>query len=391
VFAPTDDAFDKLPDGLLEELLADVEQLTKVLTYHVYEGNVLAADAIALDGETIDMLNGLGVTIDVVDGNVVLNLGKDAEATVIITDIVASNGVIHVIDTVLNPADAPNIVERAQADEDLETLVTALVAADLVDTLSGDGPFTVFAPTDDAFDSLPDGLLEELLADVEQLTKVLTYHVYSGNVLAADAIALDGETIDMLNGLGVTIDVVEGSVVLNLGKDAEATVIITDIVASNGVIHVIDTVLNPADAPNIVERAQANEDLETLVTAVVAADLVDTLSGDGPFTVFAPTDEAFGNLPEGALEALLADTDALTDLLTYHVLSGEVLAADAIALDGQTVTMVNGDDMAIDVVDGNVVLNQGGNREATVIVTDVLASNGVIHIIDAVLDTADAD
>jgi uncharacterized surface protein with fasciclin (FAS1) repeats len=352
---------------------------------------VLAADAIALDGETIDMLNGLGVTIDVVDGNVVLNLGKDAEATVIITDIVASNGVIHVIDTVLNPADAPNIVERAQADEDLETLVTALVAADLVDTLSGDGPFTVFAPTDDAFDSLPDGLLEELLADVEQLTKVLTYHVYSGNVLAADAIALDGETIDMLNGLGVTIDVVEGSVVLNLGKDAEATVIITDIVASNGVIHVIDTVLNPADAPNIVERAQANEDLETLVTAVVAADLVDTLSGDGPFTVFAPTDEAFGNLPEGALEALLADTDALTDLLTYHVLSGEVLAADAIALDGQTVTMVNGDDMAIDVVDGNVVLNQGGNREATVIVTDVLASNGVIHIIDAVLDTADAD
>jgi uncharacterized surface protein with fasciclin (FAS1) repeats len=145
---------------------------------------------------------------------------------------------------------AKNIVEIAEEDGRFTTLIAGLEAADLVDTLSGDGPFTVFAPTDEAFDNLPDGLLDELLADVDQLTNVLTYHVYAGNVLAADAIALDGETIEMLNGLGVTIDVVDGNVVLNLGKDAEATVIITDIVASNGVIHVIDTVLNPADAPS---------------------------------------------------------------------------------------------------------------------------------------------
>jgi uncharacterized surface protein with fasciclin (FAS1) repeats len=289
-----------------------------------------------------------------------------------------------------NPETLPNIVDTLAADSDFTTLVTALEAADLDGALAGDGPFTVFAPTNEAFDALPEGVLDDLLADTDELTKVLTYHVYEGEVLAADAIALDGQTVDMLNGLGMTIDVVDGDVVLNLGKDSEATVIITDILASNGVIHAIDVVLNPADAPNIVERAQANEDLETLVTALVAADLVDTLSGDGPFTVFAPTDEAFDALPEGALDDLLADTEALTDLLTYHVFSGEVLAADAIALDGQTVEMVNGDDMAIDVVDGNVDLNQGGNREATVIVTDVLASNGVIHVINAVLDTDDA-
>lgn len=290
-----------------------------------------------------------------------------------------------------NPETLPNIVETLAADSNFTTLVTALEAADLDDALAGDGPFTVFAPTNEAFDALPEGVLDDLLADTDELTKVLTYHVYEGEVLAADAIALDGQTVDMLNGLGMTIDVVDGDVVLNLGKDSEATVIITDILASNGVIHAIDVVLNPADAPNIVERAQADEDLETLVTAVVAADLVDTLSGDGPFTVFAPTDDAFALLGDAVDELLKPENkDALTDLLTYHVFSGEVLAADAIALDGQTVTMVNGDDMAIDVVDGNVVLNQGGNREATVIVTDVLASNGVIHVIDAVLDTADA-
>ena len=170
----------------------------------------------------------------------------------------------------------------------------------------------------------------------------------------------------------------------------EAMVIITDIRATNGVIHVIDVVLDPADATqDIVDTAVADGRFTTLVTAVTAAGLVDTLKSDGPLTVFAPTDDAFNALPPGTVAALLADIPTLTDILTYHVYDGSVLATDAIALDGMTVDMFNGAGMNIDVVGGNVVLNWNGNREATVIITNVLCSNGTIHVIDAVLDPGD--
>jgi len=285
--------------------------------------------------------------------------------------------------------DVKNIVEKAQGNENLQTLVAALEAADLVEALSGEGPFTVFAPTDAAFAALGDTVTTLLEPEnIDLLTNILTYHVFDGEVLAENAVALDGETVDMLNGLGMSIDVVDGAVILNLGGDREAVVTSTDILASNGVIHVIDAVLNPEDAPNIVERAQASEDLETLVTAVEAADLVEALSGEGPFTVFAPTDDAFALLGDTVNVLLQPENKAiLTNILTYHVYNGEVLEENAVALDGETVDMLNGLGMSIDVVDGAVILNQGdGDREATVVFTDILASNGVIHIIDAVLD-----
>ncbi len=122
-----------------------------------------------------------------------------------------------------------------------------------------------------------------------------------------------------------------------------------------------------------------NNGFNTLVAAVQAAGLVDTLSGEGPFTVFAPTDEAFAALPEGTLDALLADPEALAEILTYHVVSGKVLAADVVGL--TSATSVQGSDIAIEVVDGGVVLNGSAN----VVTTDVEASNGVVHIIDAVI------
>lgn len=143
---------------------------------------------------------------------------------------------------------------------------------------------------------------------------------------------------------------------------------------------------------NIVETAEANGDFTTLVAALQAAGLDDDLQGPGPFTVFAPTDEAFNALPEGTVDFLLLPENSatLTDILTYHVANGSVLAADVIALDGESVGMLNGGSVSIDVVGGTVVLNQGGNRPATVTVTDVICSNGVIHVIDAVLDPADS-
>ncbi len=128
----------------------------------------------------------------------------------------------------------------------------------------------------------------------------------------------------------------------------------------------------------IVDVAVANE-FNTLVAAVQAAGLVETLQGDGPFTVFAPTDEAFAALPEGTLDGLLEDPEALAEILTYHVVAGEVLAEDVVGLDAATT--VQGSDIAIEVVDGGVVLNGSSN----VVATDVKASNGVVHVIDAVI------
>ncbi|MFZ9857645.1 MAG: fasciclin domain-containing protein [Roseiflexaceae bacterium] len=179
--------------------------------------------------------------MSVKDGNVFLN----DNVQVIITDIETSNGVIHVIDTVLLPAaPAADIVDTAIADGRFTTLVAAVQAAGLVDTLKGEGPFTVFAPTDDAFAKLPAGTVEDLLKpeNLETLTNILLYHVVSGKVMAADVVTLDGQSAEtVFAGNSVTISVKDGNVFLN----DNVQVIITDIETSNGVIHVIDTVLLP--------------------------------------------------------------------------------------------------------------------------------------------------
>jgi uncharacterized surface protein with fasciclin (FAS1) repeats len=288
-----------------------------------------------------------------------------------------------------------NIVDTAIADGSFTTLVAALQAAGLDDDLSGAGPFTVFAPTDDAFDLLPPGTVNALLdpANQQTLIDILTYHVIDGDVMAVDAIGLDGTGAAMLNGLMARIDVVNGEVVINLNGNREAVVIITDIETTNGVIHVIDAVLDPGDAvENIIDTAVANGNFTTLVAALEAAGLDEDLAGPGPFTVFAPTDGAFNLLPAGTVDTLLdpANQDTLIDILTYHVYDGSVLSPAAISLDGQSVTMLNGGMMSLDIAASELVLNLGGNRQATVIITDVTCSNGVIHVIDAVLDPADS-
>jgi uncharacterized surface protein with fasciclin (FAS1) repeats len=288
-----------------------------------------------------------------------------------------------------------NIVETAVGNGSFTTLVAALKAAELDDELTGEGPFTVFAPTDDAFAALPDGTVDFLLQPENKgtLINILTYHVFGGEVFAADAVASAGTAVTMLNDLDMRIDVIDGKVILNFKGNRQATVTVTDIVASNGVIHVIDAVLDPGDATSdIVDTAVNNGSFTTLVAALQAADLDDDLTGAGPFTVFAPTDDAFAALPDGTVDFLLQpeNKETLIDILTYHVYDGSVLAADAIALDGTTVAMLNDDSLRFDVMGGKLILNLGGNREATVTITDVLCSNGVIHVIDAVLDPNDA-
>ncbi|TVP84929.1 MAG: fasciclin domain-containing protein, partial [Acholeplasmataceae bacterium] len=300
-----------------------------------------------------------------------------------------SNGVIHVIDGVLLPPaeELGTIVDIAVASDDFTTLVAALTEAELVAALQGEGPFTVFAPTDDAFAALLaelDITASDLLA-FENLSEILLYHVVVGSFTAADVIALtaDGPVeVETLSGAMITISVVDGNVFIN-----DAQVILPDVMASNGVIHVIDGVLLPPaeELGTIVDIAVASDDFTTLVAALTEAELVAALQGEGPFTVFAPTDDAFA--------ALLAELDItasdllafenLSEILLYHVVVGSFTAADVIALtaDGPVeVETLSGAMITISVVDGNVFIN-----DAQVILPDVMASNGVIHVIDGVL------
>ena len=267
------------------------------------------------------------------------------------------------------------IVETAVAAGSFKTLVAAVQAAGLVETLNGAGPFTVFAPTDEAFAKLPAGTLEMLLKpeNKAKLASILTYHVVPGAVKAADVVKL--KTAGTVNGQRVDIKVDGGKVTVD-----GANVVTTDIACSNGVIHVIDTVILPVDG-TIVDVAVKNGSFNTLVAAVKAAGLVETLSGKGPFTVLAPTDAAFAKLPAGTLEMLLKpeNKQQLVDILTYHVVPGVAAYSDAVVKMTEVPTVL-GSSIAVKVVNGKVMLNG-----ATVVAADVEATNGVIHAVDTVI------
>jgi transforming growth factor-beta-induced protein len=285
------------------------------------------------------------------------------------------------------PAAAPQtIVDVAVADGRFTTLAAALQAAGLVETLQGEGPFTVFAPTDDAFAKLPAGTVEELLKpeNIDQLAAILTYHVVPGKVMAADVAGLSEAAT--VQGENIAIKTDMGKVMIN-----EAEVVLADVAASNGVIHVIDSVLLPPSTQaaaesdemaelDIVDTAVANGSFTTLAAALEAAGLIETLKGEGPFTVFAPTDEAFAKLPAGTVENLLKpeNKDQLIAILTYHVVAGKVMAADVVQL--SEAETVQGGKVTIKTDMDKVMIN-----DATVVIADVAASNGVIHVIDTVI------
>ena len=434
VFAPTDQAF---ADAGIDLAALDNEDgkaaLTDILLYHVVSGSV--ASSAVTDGMTAAAVNGDDLTFSVGEG-VMVN-----DANVILADVMATNGIIHVIDKVLMPA--PDITEEdgdicynmathtlvagasfeecmaymyvedyemngqtftgcyntvshdlsmvtqevcesymwtpavdigmtAQATTIHNSLVAAVVQAELLTTLQGDGPFTVFAPTDDAFTAAG---IDLAALDNEEgkaaLTDILLYHVYSGSVAAADV--TDGMTATMVNGDDATFTVGDG-VMIN-----DANVILADVMASNGIIHVIDKVLMPpADIFDIPTTAQGTGIHDSLVAAVIQAELLATLQGDGPFTVFAPTDQAFA---DAGIDLAALDNEAgkaaLTDILLYHVVSGSV--ASSAVTDGMTAAAVNGYDLTFSVGEGVMV------NDANVILADVMATNGIIHVIDKVL------
>ncbi|MEP1122817.1 MAG: fasciclin domain-containing protein [Ilumatobacter sp.] len=312
----------------------------------------------------------------------------------------------------------------------LSTLVTAVTEAGLVDTLNSDGPFTIFAPTNDAFAAIPEEDLAAVLADTELLTSILTLHVVPGQSLDAAGLGEAG-SLETVNGESIEFGA-DGTTVN--GVD----VLCSNVPVANGTVHIIGEVLMPSgDAmedeameeepatTDAMEEEPATTDameeegaalapsgplceavpadgegsfagmtddpagtaasnnpaLSTLVAAVVEAGLVDTLNSDGPFTIFAPANPAFEALGEDAVAAVLADTELLTSILTLHVVAGEQLSsADLAELD--SVTTVNGQDITLEVADDGTL---SVNGQATVGCADVSTANATVHIIDAVL------
>lgn len=326
-----------------------------------------------------------------------------------------------------------NIIENAVASPIHTTLVAAVQAAGLVETLSGAGPFTVFAPTDDAFAALPAGTVETLVMpeNKDMLTKILTCHVVGAEVMAAAVVEMIGAgggtaAVETLGGCVLTAALDGDAVTLTDENGTVATVTIADVKQSNGVIHVIDAVITPAaqeamddtmksdtmeadsmamDNPmvggaemmaskDIIDNAVNSPIHTTLVAAVQAADLVDTLKGPGPFTVFAPTDAAFAALPDGTVETLLKPENkaALQKVLTAHVVAGSVTAEDLVAAARKShdgfyhFQAVSGDALSAKVTHGGRVFifdEHGSAYEVTT--ANVMQSNGVIHVVEGVL------
>ncbi len=452
VFAPTDDAFAALPEGTVEALLADIPALTDILLYHVVGGDVMAETVVTLDSATT--LQGSDVSITVNDDGVFLN----DTVQVIITDIAASNGVIHVIDSVLMPPaddmmdesmddmddmdmmedsvhirvahfspDTPGVdiyVDGEVAIENLEfptvtdwielpagtyNLAVAPAGTSVDDAAIGPADFDLPADawiTVAAVGSLSDGTLAPavLIEDYSTIeagnARVAVFHgiedapavdVWANGEVLISRLAFPGSQ-GSNDGMFI-VDVPAGTYDLQVVPTGETEPVVLDLSGTtleanmNYFVAAVGTLAEPSVAlsatnnplPNIVEIAVADGRFETLVAAVTAADLVETLQGEGPFTVFAPTDDAFAALPEGTVESLLGDIPALTDILLYHVVGGEVMAETVVTL--ESATTVQGSDVSITVNDEGVFLND----TVQVIITDIQASNGVIHVIDAVL------
>ncbi len=287
--------------------------------------------------------------------------------TILKTSLAAT--VLALSSAVTATAEKSSIVETAVKAGTFNTLVAAVKAAGLVEALEGEGPFTVFAPSDEAFAKLPEGTVAALLENKEKLSSILLYHVVPGKVMAKDAMKLN--SAKTLFGQDLAIEAGEGVTV------GGAKVVKTDIECSNGVIHVIDSVMMPKD---IVGIAAGSADFSTLVAAVKAAGLVETLQGDGPFTVFAPTNAAFAKIPAATLADLLKPENKakLQAILTYHVVSGKVLAKDVVGM--KSAKSVQGGEIDIAAKGGNVTVDG-----AKVTATDIIALNGVIHVIDTVI------
>jgi uncharacterized surface protein with fasciclin (FAS1) repeats len=388
VFAPTDDAFALLGQDTIDALLADTDTLSNILTYHVISSEVDAAAAISAAGTIVEMVNGDFVGLSLDGDSLLVNT-----STVIITDLQTDNGIIHVIDAVLIPPTAKgeptmNIVETAVAAGNFTTLVAALQATDLdVALADADAIFTVFAPTDDAFALIGEETIATLLANTDVLSEILLQHVVEGEVSSVTAFTLNGVSAETLSTNLIPIAINSATDSLTFGG---ANIVVKDIYTTNGVIHVIDMVVVgdvevPAPNMSIVDVAVENGNFTTLVAALQATGLDSVLADlDTDFTVFAPTDAAFALLGDEAIAALLNDADALSNILLYHVVSGAAVLQDAAVAKAQSddkmVSMANEQMASLSLSGSTLYINKSAVSAA-----NVMADNGVIHVVDQVI------
>jgi uncharacterized surface protein with fasciclin (FAS1) repeats len=386
VFAPTDEAFALLGQDAIDALLADTETLSDILTYHVISGEVNADTAISLTGTTVNMVNDDPVGLSLSGDNLLVNT-----ATVTATNIQTDNGIIHVIDAVLLPptemgAPTTNIVETAVANGNFKTLVVALQATGLDTILANESnTFTVFAPTDAAFALIDEETLNILLANTDVLSSILLQHVIADSAVnAVSAYTLNGRMVETASLAKVELNINETTDMLTFGG---ANIVIKDIYTSNGIIHVIDAVIVggidiPSPAMSLTDIAIANDNFTTLASALQSTGLGNTLANlDNDYTVFAPTNAAFAKLPAGTVEGLT--NEQLTDILLYHVLPGKVMADAAITLAQSAENMTataNGNNVSLSFIDSTLFVNG-----AKVSSANVIANNGIIHVIDNVI------
>lgn len=336
-------------------------------------------------GQTIAMLSGKKINLD---HPVVSKNGRIYVSEMVLKDVLGLTINYDEGKANVKLESKKDIIDTALAAGEFTTLAAALQSAGLIDTLKGTGPFTVFAPTDKAFNKLPSGTVEELLKpeNKDLLTNILKYHVSDKKMMAKDVIAMTSMT--MLNGETANIEVKGNKVTID-GAD----IIITDIETSNGIIHVIDTIMVPGvdikppslmdkkEIPtadkDIIDTAIADGNFKTFIAAVEAAGLKDALKSAGPFTVFVPSDKAFAKLPKGTLEDLLKpeNKDKLIDILKYHVADKKLMATDVSSM--SSLQMLNGKTADISIKNKKIDID-GANISST----DIMASNGVIHVID---------
>jgi transforming growth factor-beta-induced protein len=269
------------------------------------------------------------------------------------------------------------LLNLVKSNARFKTLTKALIKSGLDIVLDEGGPFTVFAPTDSAFNQLPKSTLNELLSDkgISQLTSILKYHVISGRQNLADA--LSKASIESLEGNRINVAFDEGKIRVNNANLKSA-----DISAKNGVVHIIDSVLTPPKPkiPTILEIAEKAGSFKTLLAAVESAGLTEFLESNDQVTIFAPTDEAFSKLPKGTVEQLLKseNRDQLTSVLINHAVQGLVGAGDALKV--KSANTLGNQSLNFKIAEGRFQVNG-----ITVLTADLTCANGMIHVIDEVL------
>lgn len=369
LFAPTDAAFDALPEGVLDDLLADPDgALANALLHHLVVGSAFSGDL--MDGMEIITAQGEVVEVSIV-GEDVFIISGDITAEVVVPDIGATNGVVHVIDAVLVPEFCTLFDGGPYIDFN-----TAFGGAP--EPADGICPFN--AQTFEAWAS------EAYVIDNFVEDRTYTFGLSGGAVGAWDPyfLVIDDATGEVVasetEGFSITwTSPADGTYLVMIGEEGFCAAGSPNLGTDNGFPYI-----TCESDVTVVDIIVASEDHTTLEAAVLAAGLDGALSGEGPFTVFAPTDDAFDALPAGLLDDLLADpAGLLTEVLEHHVVGAQAFSTDL--SDGQTITTLNGEDVTIGIDDGTVTVTSALGVEAEVTVADIVASNGVVHVIDAVL------